>query len=69
LRRERWAVAGVHYGIAERIKIAPKRSENAFSGPGIRGLLAIIERHSLGSVIVRLAADVPDLGQTDGKRY
>jgi hypothetical protein len=57
-------VAGVHYGIAERIKITPK----IFMARGIRGLPAIVERRSLGSVIVPLAADETDLDQTDCKR-
>lgn len=55
--------AGVHYGIAERIKIAP----NIFSARRIRGLPAIVERPSFGGVIVRLATGETNLEQTDCK--
>src|SRR6516164_5270892 len=65
LRRERWMAAGVHYGIAERIKITPK----IFMARGIRGLPAIVERRSLGGVFVALAADETDLDQADCKRF
>ena len=54
--------ASVHHGIVERLKIAPK----IFFAHSIRGLPAIVERRSLGSVVVRLAADETDLAQTDG---
>jgi hypothetical protein len=42
--------ASVHDGIAERIKVASK----ILVARGIRGLPAIVERRSLGGVIVPL---------------
>jgi hypothetical protein len=57
--------ASVHYRIAKGIKIAVKIPVPVSVG----GPSAIIERRSLGSVIVRLAGNETDLSQTDCKRF